>query len=292
MEELLGAPAAEVVGRDALGMYAPEDRDALESALADLAEGRTHYVQQEHTLLRADGSRLRVVMTVTTVVAEDGSTVLAGSAQDLTAVRAAEQAATQHAERLDALLRAVPGAVWTFDADGVCTTSQGRAVEHFGAPDGGWVGQPLLEAYAEEPAAQAALQACLAGVPVHTVLDLVGRVWDCHYSPLRDDAGRVVGGTGIAVDVTGAATAEREVRANERRLRALLRSAADVALVLDRRGTVRWVGASVAAHFGHQPQTLLGSDSSELDHPDDRPVIEAAWRRVLAAPETVERVEA
>ena len=291
MATLLDEPVEALLGRDALAMYVDEDREGLQQALGRMASGQDHVVRQDRALRLHDGRRVEVVRTTTLARDEHGSSVIACSLEDVTALRRAEREARLQAERFSSLLDTMPVAVFTFDPTGVCTSSRGSALARLGLSDGEMVGARLFETYAHVPEAVSAMRAALSGdeVPVHADAD--GRSWETRYRPLRDVDGRVVGGLGIALDVTERATAEREVRANEARMRALLRHSSDVVLVVDRDARVLFVSPSVTTHFGYDDRSLVWQDTSAYEHPDDRPRLEAAWRRVLRQPGSVERFE-
>ncbi len=283
MEKLLGEPVEDLIGRNVLAWHRESERAGRRAELARLVSGGEDYVRGEHTLVRADGEQLCTVITVTAVRDRDGATVLAGSVQDMTALRSSEQRVRAEAARMEALLRSMPFTVFSYDRAGRCTSSRGRALKHFGMAEDELVGVCLLERYAHPSAIHDALLASLAGERVRVVVDLADRVWDCHYQPMYDHDGELIGGLGVAVDISERAAAEREVQANEARLRALLRYADDVVLVIDRGGRLLYVCPAVDRVFGYDDHALFGRQVSAFHHPDDRPIVANAWRRVVQA---------
>ncbi len=61
-----------------------------------------------------------------------------------------------------------------------------------------------------------------------------------------------------------ALTEESASRRSEERLGSLIRNSSDVVCILDRQAHVTYVSPSVAAAFGHAPETLGGSELAEL----------------------------
>ena len=282
--ELLGVPAEVLVGRDRRAVIAAEDQATSVDVLTRLATGAAHFEQQEITLQTATGGRRRVLATTTTVREAGRVVALHTSLQDVTALRAAQERQQVEAARFEALVQSMPVAVWTFDTTGVCTSSRGAALAALGLVDDELVGVDLLERDRDDPDARDASLATLAGES-STLRRSVGcRDWESHFRPLRDDDGRVVGGIGIAVDVTERAVAERVVAANEVRLRALLRNADDVVIVLDVRGRMQWVSPALPRVFGHQEADIADRPAYELNPPEDQPVVRAAWDRVARTP--------
>ena len=291
MEQLLGRDARDVVGRSALELYGEQDRAELERMTADLVAGRSAYARQDRTLVRPDGRRLEVVVTVTVVHDADGQPLLAGSAEDVTALRRAERELAAQAARFEALLESMPVVVFTYDRDGVCTSSRGQALALFGRQQDESVGSNLLEVYDNHAQIKHALFESLAGRAGVSTLEIGLTSWTCHYRPLLDDGGRVQGGMGVAVDVTAQRAAERQAAAHEARLTSLLRHAHDVALVLDLSGRIVYASASARHHLGYEEADLFWREAASFNHPDDRELVAAAWLRVLSAPGAVERFE-
>ena len=276
MEELLGRAASELVGSDVRELYLDSDRDGVESALATLAGALEAQVQRQWTLPRPGGELVPVIVTISTMPAADGQTI---GLVEVRALREAEQPVRTDTEGLDVPPRAVPLVAFSYDRHALCTFSDGRALSDLGLAPGELVGASLLEHYADKPQITEAIHASLAGREAMVAGDEAGRFWQAHYRPLRV-CGEVVGGMAIVVDVTKLATAEREVRANEARLTALFRKSSDVVLVVDVTGRLLWVSPAVERVLGRDPSSLFGRRAWELTHPDDIPVMSAAWRRV------------
>jgi diguanylate cyclase (GGDEF)-like protein/PAS domain S-box-containing protein len=289
LESLLGVPAARLVGGDGLAHIAA-DLDDVRESLGRLAAGAVSYVQHERSLRRGEGTVLQTVIT-TTAVHEAGGRVLALSLEDVTALREAQQQLQVELERIDVLVQSTPVALFSYDLDGICTSSRGQALRHLGLDDGELVGASLLELYAGEPEVLHAYRQSLQGEAASLRSELAGRSWETHFRALHGPGGEVVGGIGIALDLTERATAESEVAANEARLRSLLQHATDVALVLDLDGRIVFASAAVGEQLGYTVEDLLRQDAARFNHPEDRPVIAAAWRSVLGKPAATTRFE-
>src|SRR5438067_1584303 len=108
-------------------------------------------------------------------------------------------------------------------------------------------------------------------------------------SPLRDGAGRLIGGSTIARDITERKRSEQLVRRSEARFRQLFEVAADATFLIDRRGTILEVNPAGAALAGvKDPAALRGINIGELLPPrelesarqylrdllHDRPIVE------------------
>ena len=185
-------------------------------------------------------------------------------------LRSAEHLIGHEYGRYASFLQSVPVAVFTYDVTGRCTSSRGQAVAHFSLAEGELDGVVLLRRYRNQPGVVAALRASLQGEFQRVLVDAHDRVWELRFGPVRDGRQQVVGGLCVASDVTELATAEREVRAHESRLRALLRESEDVVLVIDAQGRLLYVSAALTRVLGYDDREVLWRRTLDYDHPDDR----------------------
>ena len=209
----------------------------------------------------------------------------------MTALRMAERKAREQAARFEVLLQMMPVAVFSYDTQGRCTFARGSALHEFGHPADELVGVSLFDTYADVPELVAALASSLAGQEGKVSVELGDRTWQCHLRSLTDASGAVTGGVGVVVDVTALAHAERDVRANEVRLRSLLRHAFDVALVLDETGRIVYVSPAAELLFGYAQEQLFWRVAIDFNHPDDRSIVASAWKQVLERPGATARYE-
>ncbi len=291
LEDLLRRPAEQLVGIDAVTLFAEESREEVLEALGRLTSHEVRALAQEHDVLRPDGERVRTVISVALMHDGCGQPQLAASVQDVSALRAAEGRMRVEAARYEALLETMPVAVFTYDPEGRCTSSRGRALAGLGLAENELVGVDLVEMYAAAPEVTGALRASLEGEEAQVRASEAGREWRADYRPLRDEQGTVVGGIGIAVDITELATAERELRASEARLTSLLQHASDLALVVDREGRISYASPGVSSQLGYDSTELLGRSAWDFDHPDDRGIVEAGLRDIAGRPGGTARFE-
>ena len=75
--------------------------------------------------------------------------------------------------------------------------------------------------------------------------------------------------------------AQEHMRQNERRLQAVIESAADVLTVVDRNGVILSQSQAVKRVLGYEPEELVGSRFFELIHEDDLSAAYCAFFRVV-----------
>lgn len=124
---------------------------------------------------------------------------------------------------------------------------------------------------------------------LHLVLHRNGYAEDCwytfSYSPVHDDAGRIAGMFCTCMETTGQVIAERALRENEGRFRALLDAAPAMMWVTDREGNCTHLNRSWYSFTGQTEATGLGKGWLDAVHPQDREPAAARFAEAVAAQE-------
>ena len=291
LEELLGLPAESLVGHDAVSLYSEEAQPAVREALVRLVSNEVTSMAQEHDVCRPDGTRRRTVTSVSIVEDVGGEPVLAAVVEDITPLREAEDRILTEAARYDALLASMPVAVFTYDLQGVCTSSRGQGLDVLGFGQNELVGTNILDMYVELPEVWHPMREALDGQESQAFARQAERDWRVHYRALRDPHGSIYGAIGVALDVTDLVTAESEVRASEARLQSLLRNAADVAFVIDAEGRIAYASPAVSAQLGYDGSEMIGRRATDYNPPEDRRVVATTWAQIRDVPGGSARLE-
>jgi two-component system sensor kinase FixL len=88
-------------------------------------------------------------------------------------------------------------------------------------------------------------------------------------SPIHDEAGRVVGASAIARDITASRRAEQALRDSEARWRAVVDGAADAFVVVDASGRIESFNQSAERLFGFRADEAIGQNVKMLMHEDN-----------------------
>ena len=103
-------------------------------------------------------------------------------------------------------------------------------------------------------------------------------------SPIRDAAGRLIGASKIARDITERKRWEEGRRASEARFRALVENSWDGVTLIDADGVIRYASPATTRVLGYTLGEYVGRPGAEFVHPDDLPDAAAVLARVAAAP--------
>ncbi|HZS04187.1 MAG TPA: PAS domain S-box protein [Blastocatellia bacterium] len=274
--DLLGYPHDEYIGHHIAEFHA--DRDTINDILARLARGET-LCDYEARLRCRDGS-IRDVLINSNVLREDGKFIHTRCfTRDITERRQAEAIRW----RLASIIESSDDAIIGKTMEGVITNWNRGAERIFGYAGEEVIGRPVTilippELHDEE---QEILERLRRGERIEhyeTVrvrkdgqrIDLSLTV-----SPIKDGAGRIIGVSKIARDITERRQYEAALRESEQRLR--------LALTAGHAGTWQWNirtneifwSAEYYALYGLRPDSLTPSFENWLKwvHPDDRPRI-------------------
>ncbi len=77
---------------------------------------------------------------------------------------------------------------------------------------------------------------------------------------------------------------DRRLQEREALFRSLVTAASDLITLHDGQGNLLYASPAVGRMLGRTPDSLLGSTMAAVVHPDDLPIIEAAWERARATP--------
>jgi len=203
-ERLFGYRRADVLGRDLTALVVPErfqgaHRAALRAHL-DNGDGRYLDRRIEMVLRRAEGSELPAEVSITRFDV-DGAPNFSASIRDLTD---RDQVIAGRA-RLADVLDNTPVMLYAYDCSGVVTLAAGRStISLLGVEPGAAIGLNAFDLLSDVPEAIEHLKRGLAGESFAGTVELPSLgIWiESRYSPIVNDDGKVLGMTGMALDIS------------------------------------------------------------------------------------------
>ena len=213
---LHGLTEAEAIGRRTveLGLWVdPGEREEIRQAVLQAGVVRARDVR-----VRDAAGDVRILAYSATGVTMAGERYMLALGRDVTEERAAAAgrdrlaAALRESEaRYRSVVRSVPVVQWAIGLDDRFTLSEGRGLAALGLQPGQVVGRSVFDVYKEHQAILDDYRRARAGESFFALDDLGPAVFESHWGPLRDEAGQVIGVTGIALDVTDRRKAEAEL---------------------------------------------------------------------------------
>jgi rsbT co-antagonist protein RsbR len=281
--ERLCDEASGAKGKPFVDLLRPSDVGRVTKLIAELGRDATSFAAGVRTKesrgrwVRFDASR-----------DEHGNVLLVGSVDDT-----AREDDALRLTILDTVLESAPVILWSLDAEGRYTTSEGRGLEALGSSPGAWVGQNALEDWKGTPA-HANLSRALAGETYSDRLHLEPASYDVWYLPIKDENGRPNGMLGFALDVTTQMRAEKELReklsviekqnATLELLSRTLQSASLILWRVDRDGVIAHAEGKGLERVGLSSDAIIGM--SVFDAYKDAPDVLTPISKALAGEET------
>ena len=274
---------------DAFNFFNPEDRPALEAALAAaILTGTPH--DMELQLTTAAGEK-KWVRTICRPIVEGNRVVrVRGSLQDITDRKRSETELRASEERYRLLFESNPHPMWVFDVDSLRFLEvNNAAVQSYGYSRDEFLAMTIRDIRpAEEVSKLVSVVAQTnnglrrSGEWKHRRKD--GTLFDVDVSSHNLPQGPARSRLVLALDITDRKRAEGELLASERRLRLALEAAGAISFTWDVKGDI------VTRYFSTEPALPVTSERlgtlaevCERVHPDDRARFEARVFECLAA---------
>ncbi|GEJ58408.1 hybrid sensor histidine kinase/response regulator [Anaeromyxobacter diazotrophicus] len=304
-----GFTAAEVVGRSVFELLVPADElGDVRPVFERLERGEFPSRHQNRWRTKDGGARL-FDWANTCVLDERGQVELViGTATDVTerdraerALRDSEERARRRSAELEAVLDAVPAAVFiTRDREARSMEGNGFCLELLRLPPG-----RNLSASAPGGERPRGFRAMRGGqdlppeqLPVQIAAATGSEVRQCEYdlvfsdgevrhmlgnaTPLREPDGRLRGAVGAFLDITELKRSEQALRGSEARLRALADSMPQLAWTARPDGYIDWYNRRWYAYTGTTPERMEGWGWQEVHDPASLPAVLRRWRESVA----------
>ena len=108
---------------------------------------------------------------------------------------------------------------------------------------------------------------------------------------VRDEVGNIEYFEAFVRDITQRKNAQLELLRNEEYYRSLIENSIDVTMLVDRDGAISYVSGSMRNVLGYKSAELVRQSFLSIFHPDDRPLMDGAFRKLRALPHETARIE-
>jgi len=288
-ERLFGWSAAEAIGQQITMLVPPVHLHEREEIFARLNRGEP--VSAFDTVRqRKDGSLVDVSLAVSPV--KKGDEVIGASAiiRDIRERKAAQAALTGSEERWRALLAAIPGMVFTTDAEGRTDFINDYFYHYTGLANGlglgdGWV--QALHPDDQERAQTSWIRSVRTGEPYENELrfrrhDGAYRWFSSRAVALREAAGRIVKWAGTSLDIEETKQTQLAQRASEERLQVALAAGGMGTWDRELRTSKSTWDDRMFEMCGFSPEPFVEVSMFEAHiHPDDLPGVKKAIDRTV-----------
>lgn len=246
-ERIFGYRRDELVGRPVRILIPPDRQSEEDEILARLRRGERidHF---ETVRVTRDGRLIDVSLTISPIIDESGNVIGASKiARDITE----RNRAREREAYLAAIISSSSDAIISKDLNGVITSCNQSAERIFGYSAAELIGRPIhllipRERYAEEDMILAKLRAGERIDHLETVrIAKDGREIDISLSisPILDEAGKVIGVSKIARDITEQKRLARELAAQQEYFRVTLSSIGDGVIASDKDGRLTFMNS-------------------------------------------------
>ena len=300
-ERMLGYTAEEVVGRETLQLIHDPREVAARARELGVAPGFEVFVAaarrnlaetREWTYVRKDGGRIPVSLTVTAMLASDGSQEgFMGVAFDLSARKELERELRRQADFTGTLVGSAPVGIFATDESGACIFVNSKWRELTGLSGEDAHGDGWLRAVHPDDAPQVshAWEALVVDDTSFAVEYRFRRpdesvVWvACSAVALRNEHGEAEGYLGTVLDLTQRRVAEAERERLLAQSRAVLDAATDGILMTDLRGEVLFSNAAMEAFWAEIGVGGLGTIWDRVDRLSRLTTSSDAYQQLLEA---------
>lgn len=238
----------------------------------------------EKVCLRPDGKRVPVLVGGSLLPDQESCIIFL---VDLSARKAAEAALEHQRALLKTIIDAVPAMIGYLDPEGRIQQHNLDAERWFARPGEELSGRTLAEVFGAEAYAEIAPQfaSALAGREAHHELRIQTSQQTRHvmlsYRPDLGPDGRCVGVVLHAYDVTESRLLALAIARSEKRYRTLIAASAAIVWMAD--GAGRLISAEGWEQFTGEDPHLGTTRAWDRVHPEDRPRVEAEWRRIATS---------
>ncbi len=248
----------ELLGKPVLDMVHPDFRDAAQERITAVEKRGFSTALTELKHVRLNGEVIDVEATGMPF-AFRGQTAVQAVIRDVTDRRRGKEALRQSETRLRTVVGSASLILFAINKDGIFTLAEGEGLKTIGLKPAEVVGRSVFELYGDQPDIIDNIHRALAGETLSATVEISDLSFGVRYSPLTDEADRVIGIIGVATDITDNRKAQKAIEENEERYRELFENANDIIYTHDLAGnftSLNRAGEQVTGYTRQEAATM------------------------------------
>ena len=271
---MLGFSEEELRNKHCVDFSPPEDAQKDWALFQQLKAGSIDHYQLEKRYFRKDRSLVWGSLSISLLNIRPSPLVIA-MVQDITDKKEAEEALLRYA----AIVESSEDAIASATLDGIIVSWNAGAQHMYGYTEAEAVGKPITMLLPPElpDEANKILETMKAGSRIEQfetvrVTKTGKRInVSLSISPIKDSSGRIVGISGIALDITERKLAEEGLRESEQKFRSVFRDAGVGMVIVSPEGRFLATNATFCDCLGYTEEELLAKTVESVTFPEDWP---------------------
>src|SRR5882724_1922996 len=256
-QRLWGASSPEeLIGKSIFDVVHPDSHDIVRRRMREVEELGSSTTLNEQKHIKLNGEVIDVEVTGMPFLFR-GQPAVQAVIRDVTDRRRGREALRQTEARLRTVVSSASLILFALNQDGVFTLSEGEGLKALGWKSGEMVGHSVFDIYADNPAILTNVRRALAGETLSRAVDVGDLTFEARYSPLTDEADKVIGVIGVATDITENRKAQKALQENEERYRELFENANDIIYTHDLAGNFTSLNRSGEQITGYSREEAL-----------------------------------
>jgi PAS domain S-box-containing protein len=273
--DILGYSREELLCKTFQEFTLGEDLDGSLNKFTPLVQGDISSYSEEKRLVRKDGARVWVNVSVSLQLDAQGKGIHSiGILQDISQRKRLEEELRESEHRWRSLTEALPQLVWSATPDGSCDYFSTQWTQHTGVVESellGWRWMETLHPDDRAPTRRLWTDSVAGRGPYDVEYrvrraDGVYRWFKTRGTPIRDSEGKIFKWFGTCTDITDARQADAEHQRLSNQLRLLLETTDQGIYGIDQEGRCTFINRAAAAMLGYSGEEVLGRGMHRLIH--------------------------
>jgi PAS domain S-box-containing protein len=282
-EQILGYKPEEMVGTNVFDLIHPDDQQTIAKNLSSIAGSPGASMSSVYRARHKDGSWCQIEGSATNYIGDPHVGGIVTNFHDISEHKRAEKALREGERKLQAVFDNCRDEILLIDASGAVLALNidltGHKVEEFVGHNAAeaMVATNIMDPPELARITQFLMEGTTKGGVVHNFLEAEVNHRDGYKIPVEISSGGIFSSDGtfegfvcIMRDITERKRADKAMRESEERFRSLIENASDGIGINGVDGTLKYMSPSLNKILGYEPAELIGKNTFELIHSDDR----------------------